>query len=146
MRRSDEGFTLIELVMIIVVLGILAAIAVPRMGAINDSSRISATRAEMAMLKRAITGNPQVTAGGRYVDVGFEGNVGHPPASLPELAQKPDSIAAYNQFTNLGWNGPYVDSAGGGYLTDSWGVAYSYNPTARTIVSVGGSDTLTLTF
>lgn len=146
MPKTETGFTLIELVMVIVVLGILAAIAIPRMGDITTDSKINATKAEMAMLKRAIVGNPQAAGGGRYTDVGFEGNVGRPPTRLQDLAVKPDSLAAYNQFTRQGWNGPYIDSAGGGYLSDGWNVAYRYDPAARTIASVGGNDTLSLSF
>jgi len=143
---TERGFTLIELVMIIVVLGILAAVAVPRMGGMTESSRVSATKAEMAMLKRAIVGNPQVTGGGRYLDVGFEGDVGFPPTRLQDLAVKPDSLSAHNQFTRLGWNGPYVDTSGSSYAVDAWNTPYSYDPAARTITSVGGSDTLVLAF
>jgi prepilin-type N-terminal cleavage/methylation domain-containing protein len=144
--RADEGFTLIELVMIIVVLGILAAIAVPRMGGISDSSKISATKTEMAMLKRAIAGTPQVSGGGRYLDVGFEGNMGFPPTRLQDLAIKPDSLTGYNSFTRLGWNGPYIDTTGGGYLVDAWNSPYQYDPVNRTIKSVGGPDTLAAAF
>jgi prepilin-type N-terminal cleavage/methylation domain-containing protein len=143
---NDNGFTLIELVMIIVVLGILAAIAIPRMGGMTESSRVSATKTEMAMLKRAIVGNPQAAGGGRYLDLGFEGNVGRPPSRLQDLATKPDSIPQYNQFTRLGWSGPYIDPAGNGYLVDAWNTPYGYDPALRTITSVGGSDTLTLAF
>jgi len=132
--------------MIIVVLGIVAAVAVPKMGALTQNSRKSATKSEMAMLKRAIVGTAQALAGGRYVDVGFEGDVGHTPISLQELGVKSDSLPLYNKFTRVGWNGPYVDTTGGEYLTDSWGIAYQYNRTARSITSVGGPDTLVVTF
>ena len=97
----SPGFTLIELVIIIVVLGIIAAVAIPKMGTLTDNSRVNATLAEMHMLKRAIVGNPQIVTGGRYVDAGFEGDVGHPPASLSELGVKPDSLPVFNNFIRL---------------------------------------------
>lgn len=142
----QRGFTLIELVMVIVVLGLVAAIVVPRMGSLSESSRVNATKSEMLVLKRAIIGNPSAVAGGRYFDVGFEGDVGHPPATLSELGRKPDTVPAYDKFTRIGWNGPYVDTSGGEYLTDAWGAAYVYDPGQRTIMSVGGSDTLVASF
>jgi prepilin-type N-terminal cleavage/methylation domain-containing protein len=149
-RRSGSlrpyGFTLIELVMVIVVLGLVAAIVIPRMGGLSESSRITATKSEMLMLKRAIIGNPSAVAEGRFYDVGFEGDVGHPPASLAELGSKPDTVPVYDKFTRIGWNGPYVDTSGGEYLTDAWGVSYIYNPALRTIISVGGPDTIIATF
>ena len=132
--------------MVVVVLGILAAIVVPRMGGLSESSRINATKSEMLMLKRAIVGNSSITAGGRYIDVGFEGDIGRPPLSLTELAVQPDSLAAYDKFTRIRWNGPYVDIGGGDYLTDAWGSAYVYNPSARLIMSLGGPDTITVSF
>jgi prepilin-type N-terminal cleavage/methylation domain-containing protein len=144
--HNDRGFTIIELVMVIVVLGIVAAIAIPRMGGLSESSRINATKSEILMLKKAIVGNSSVAVGGQYIDVGFEGNIGHPPASLVELGIKSDSLPTYDKFTRLGWNGPYVDTAGDDYLTDAWGVAYIYDGVTRTITSVGGSDTISVSF
>lgn len=143
---QHHGFTIIELVMIIIVLGIVAAIVIPRMGDVSDSSRINATKSEMLMLKRAIVGNAPVLGGGRYIDVGFEGNIGHPPVSLMELGVKPDSLSPYDRFTRTGWNGPYVDTSEDNYLRDAWGAEYLYDAASRTITSVGGADTLRISF
>lgn len=132
--------------MVIVVLGIVAAIAIPRMGGLDENARVTATKSELLMLKRAIVGNPSVISGGRYVDCGFEGHIGHPPASLAELGNRPDSLPVYDRFTRCGWNGPYVDTAGGEFLMDAWGSSYVYDPVARTISSVGGLDTLVVSF
>lgn len=146
MRADRKGFTLIELILVIVILGIIAAVAIPRMGDFTESSRQSATLSELQTLKRAIVGNPSVVAGGRYIDVGFEGHLGHPPASLGELGRMPDSLAVYNKFTRIGWNGPYLDTSGGKFLTDAWKTDYIYDQSGRTISSVGGSDTITISF
>ena len=50
MLRGNKGFTLIELVIIIAVLGIVSSVAIPRIGNIVESSQASATRAEAALL------------------------------------------------------------------------------------------------
>jgi prepilin-type N-terminal cleavage/methylation domain-containing protein len=141
-----SGFTLIELIIIIVVLGILAAFSIVKYSDFLQESKIAATRSEMATIKRAIVGNPQIIAGGHYIDVGFAGNVGHPPAQLLELVRKPDTISAYNVISRLGWNGPYLDSAGNDYLKDAWGMNYVYNQAARTITSTGSGASIVVGF
>lgn len=146
-RLGQGGFTLIELVIIIVTLAILAAVAIPKFSSMADSSKVNATRQELQALKKAITGDPSVTAGGSYVDRGFEGDVGFVPSRLQDLARKPDSVSIYNALTRLGWNGPYIDSSGSTYLSDAWGGAYVYVPGSRQILSVGAShDTVKVTF
>lgn len=55
MKKSfNSGFTLIELVIIMVILGVLAAVAVPRLGNTIDSSEISAEDAVIGNLRSAL--------------------------------------------------------------------------------------------
>ncbi len=140
------GFTLVELVIIIVTLGILAAVAIPKMGLMTENSKINATREEMRRIKTAIVGDARVVAGGEFINRGFEGDVSFVPSGLADLAVKPDSIPVYDKFTRLGWNGPYIDSAGQNFLNDAWNAAYDYNAAARTITSTGADPDIVLSF
>ena len=49
-----RAFTMIELVFVIVVLGILASIAVPRLFATRDDAVIARARADIASIRSAI--------------------------------------------------------------------------------------------
>ena len=146
MRHSEVGFTLIELVIIIIVLGIVAAVAIPKFGTLSEEAKANATREEIRRIKTAIIGDPQVIAGGKYINRGFEGDIGYAPTNLIDLVRKPDYITSYDRFTRLGWNGPYLDSAEMNFLYDSWGSLYSYNAGTRTIVSTGTTPNITITF
>lgn len=77
-RKEESGFTLIELMVVIVILGILAAMVLPRvMGSVTTNARQQADKANVQMLQAAVD---------RYT----ADNDGTPPGDLNNL--KPDYI------------------------------------------------------
>jgi len=149
--ENKDAFTLIELVVTMLIVGLLASIAVPASTNLYTNAQISATGKEMKNIQLAIMGDAQQGL------MGFRDHIGDLPANLTELFD--NTVAAYpgfNNYTQRGWNGPYIedrDSDGDGraeVLDDAWGNPYVYVQAAGTLTSwgpdqaAGGGDDIVL--
>ncbi|CAA6817713.1 MAG: Type II secretion envelope pseudopilin protein (PulG,guides folded protein to PulD in outer membrane) [uncultured Sulfurovum sp.] len=54
-QKSKQAFTMIELIFVIVVIGILAAVAIPRLAATRDDAEISKARVTVASIRNALS-------------------------------------------------------------------------------------------
>ena len=120
-RRGEGGFTLVELLLVLVILGILAAIVVPKFGG----------RTEQARQTAAVT---QISTFGTALNA-FEVDTGSYPRGADGLQQL---LVAPADVT--GWRGPYLMSD---IPMDPWGHPYVYefpgrlNPNGYDIISMG---------
>lgn len=143
--KKNKGFTLVEIVIVIVILGLLAAVAAPKLSGIIGDSRINAVKSEMMEIEIAIIGDAAVVSGGVSTHRGYLGDAGHMPAQLMDLITKPASDSAWNRSANnglgQGWNGPYIkDDGTGAVFTDVWGNPYILTATTLTSYGPNGID------
>jgi len=105
-RRSPEGgFTLLELLVVLAILGLLAAIVAPQVLRYLGTSRTQTAKVQIENVSAALDH--------------FQLDVGRFPTTeegLDALVQPPASAA--------NWNGPYLKRASA--LTDPWGRKYFY--------------------
>jgi prepilin-type N-terminal cleavage/methylation domain-containing protein len=134
---DSRGFTLIELVVVIVIIAIMIGVAVQSGAHLYEAAKVEETRQEMDALATAITGNPELVSNGVRSDFGYVGDVGAMPPDLDALFSNPGSYAT--------WNGPYVSNQFtqivNDYKTDAFGVEYSYAGGA-TITSIGSGSNM----
>lgn len=120
--ENQRGFTLPELVLVIIIIGIISAVAYREMGSQIETAKFEQTIAEMEQLSYAIAGNPSLYEKGSRSDFGYIGDVGALPPNLDALISNPGLST---------WNGPYISSnvSDNSYKKDGWDSYYTYSDT-----------------
>jgi general secretion pathway protein G len=120
-RKSQGGFTLVELMLVLVILGILAGLVLPKFAGRSQQARITAAITQISTFNTAL--------GAYEVDTG----------SYPSTAAGLRALVAQPSDVN-GWRGPYLESD---VPLDPWQHPYVYqypgklNPSGYDIISAG---------
>lgn len=98
--RRQRGFTLVELLLVLVILALIGGLVLPGIIGKAESAKVKAAASQVSRLSMAVESY--------YLDTGAT------PESLAQLVNDPGQE---------GWNGPYVKESS---LKDPWGREYSY--------------------
>ena len=107
-RRNQRGFTLVEMIVVIAIIGVLATVVVIRYSGQTDQAKVAAARAHLSQFESAI--------------ISFQSQNGRVPTSLTELVERPSNAISWPE---------------GGYLKsksvpkDPWGHEYLYRVNGR---------------
>jgi len=122
-HSAQNAFTLVELLLVLVILGTLAAIVLPKFTGTTERARKTQAQTQISTFKTAL-------------DM-FETDNGYYPkgkSGLMDLIQQPRDAQS--------WHGPYLQNESG-IPDDPWGHSYIYvcpgkhNPSSYDIISIG---------
>lgn len=99
--RNGGGFSLIELLVVLMILGLIAGLVVPNVLERGEDAKLKAAAAEVQRISMAVDEY--------YLDNG------RPPEELRQLVDKPGNAS--------NWNGPYINESN---LNDPWENPYQY--------------------
>lgn len=153
-NRTNQGFTLMEIMVVIIVIAVLASVAGPMIGSITDQGKASATKASMQNVKTALVNfNNDL---GKFPFTGTNGSVQTAHGTGCQailLGTTYDlNVLVSNTVTTgycyLGiceatyqkrWKGPYMDADPNEFMNDAWmgPLLYQYDSKALYLHSAG---------
>ena len=99
--NGQRGFTLVELLLVLVILALIAGLVLPGIIGKAESAKAKAASSQISRISMSVESF--------YLDTGST------PSSLDQLVNEPSGAK--------GWNGPYIKNS---LLKDPWGRAYQY--------------------
>ena len=106
--RGRAGFTLVELILVVIIIGVLATMVVPRLVGRTKEAKVARAKADLAAI-------------GIALDL-YELDTGRYPPSLDDLTKRdpPPDVER--------WNGPYLKK---GKPKDPWSRDYVFDPDSK---------------
>jgi len=99
--KLHRAFTLVEMLLVVTIIGILAALVIPKIVGRSEQARDTAARADLSSIKTALDA--------------FEVDNGFYPKSIQDLVTVPSNAK--------NWHGPYLEKI----PQDPWGNNYIYS-------------------
>lgn len=124
------GFTLVELLIVIIIIAVLAAIAIPKFSNSSARSKEASVKANLTLYRNA-------------VEI-FKNDTGAYPTHLADIAATTapasgkDSAGADKTITATDWKGPYVQTLQNDSVSGS---AFNYSITSPTVGQITSSAT-----
>jgi prepilin-type N-terminal cleavage/methylation domain-containing protein len=125
LHARKQGFTIVELLIVIVVIGVLAAIVVVAYNGVTESANGARMNSDLRNIKNAISRLSVDTNGTLFGcptnSFGPEGSVGSPNAGLVSIpvAGTTQESCTWSAGAVSSWRGPYIQA-----LTDPWDQQY----------------------
>ncbi len=148
-RQTRSGFTLLEMLIVLTILGLLAAMVYPAAGMLNDWERHRITINRMEEIRRAIVGDPdRFDDSGLRVIAGYVGDMEEWPGlyeAAPEVKQSVVGVPPAFDPDNVNNPDYYIYRPTGHFTGNSWQWNYPFrqltDDTLNSSDHIGGLET-----